>query len=59
MLAHLATTTLRTATRFAPQVTPVVSKAFSARFAARFFSAEKPYAVDAPDGEHDLQDIVS
>jgi hypothetical protein len=59
MLAHLATTTLRTATRFAPQVTPVVAKAFSARFATRFFSAEKPYAVDAPDGEHDLQDIVS
>ena len=28
------------------------------RAAPRFFSGE-PFAVDAPDGEHDLQDIVS
>ncbi|KAL3805308.1 hypothetical protein HJC23_009015 [Cyclotella cryptica] len=56
MLTLLAQTTLRTASRFAPRAAPVAAKAVSARFASRFMS-EKPFAVDAPDGEHDLQDI--
>lgn len=58
MLTLLAQTTLRTASRFAPRAAPVAARAVSARFATRFMS-EKPFAVDAPDGEHDLQDIVS
>jgi hypothetical protein len=57
MLAHLAHTSLRATSYIAPRVAPVAIKAFSARFGARFMSSH--YAVDAPDGEHDLQDIVS
>ncbi|KAL3787555.1 hypothetical protein ACHAWO_006412 [Cyclotella atomus] len=55
MLAHLAQTSLRATSRIAPRVAPVAIKAFSARFGARFMSSH--YAVDAPDGEHDLQDV--
>ena len=58
MLAHIAHASLRHASRIAPSVAPVAAKAVSARFATRFMSSTH-YAVDAPDGDHDLQDIVS
>ena len=58
MLAHIAHASLRHASRIAPSVAPVAAKALSARFATRFMSSTH-YAVDAPDGDHDLQDIVS
>lgn len=58
MLAHLAQASLRNASRIAPRVAPVAFKAVSARFATRFMSSTH-FAVDSPDGNHDLQDIVS
>ena len=66
MLSSIAITTLRAASRAAPMFAahaPTVVRAATARYgyamtARRFMSAEKPYAVDAPDGDHDLQDVV-
>mmetsp|Transcript_14541 Transcript_14541/g.30596 ORF Transcript_14541/g.30596 Transcript_14541/m.30596 type:complete len:159 (+) Transcript_14541:152-628(+) len=63
MLSKLALTTLRgISTRVAPivarNVAPTAAKAATFRLASmRFFSSEKPFAVDAPDGDHDLQDV--
>ena len=64
MLSSIAITTLRAASRAAPMLAaraPVLQAA-TARYGyamtARFMSAEKPYAVDAPDGDHDFQDVV-
>lgn len=59
MLSSLA----RTASRLASTTAPTVGvKAATARFGAaavqRWMSV-KPFAVDAPDGDHDLQDLVS
>lgn len=34
-----------------------VAQAAVARYASRFLSSTTPYAVDAPDGDHDLEDI--
>ncbi|KAL7504260.1 hypothetical protein ACHAXN_001939 [Cyclotella atomus] len=48
--SHLATPILRAA------ATNVSSRPIAAIPNARFFSGE-PFAVDAPDGDHDLQDI--
>eukprot|EP00571_Detonula_confervacea_P015644 CAMPEP_0172310158 /NCGR_PEP_ID=MMETSP1058-20130122/11326_1 /TAXON_ID=83371 /ORGANISM="Detonula confervacea, Strain CCMP 353" /LENGTH=140 /DNA_ID=CAMNT_0013022927 /DNA_START=70 /DNA_END=492 /DNA_ORIENTATION=+ len=36
---------------------PVVQAAAARYVTARFMSSGKPYAVDAPDGDHDLQDL--
>ena len=53
MLSSLALRSLRAASvARAP-----VARAAVARYASRFMSAE-PYAVDAPDGYHDLEDVV-
>ena len=65
MLSSIAITTLRAASRAAPMFAahaPTVARAATARYgyamtARRFMSAE-PYAVDGPDGDHDLQDVV-
>ena len=66
MLISIALTTLRAASRTAPMLAalaPVLQAASVARYSyaitTRYMSAEKPYAVDAPDGDHDLQDLVS
>lgn len=34
-----------------------VAHASVARYASRFLSSATPFAVDAPDGDHDLEDI--
>jgi hypothetical protein len=34
-----------------------VAQATVARYASRFLSSSTPYAVDAPDGDHDLEHI--
>ena len=34
-----------------------VAKAAVARYASRFLSSLSPYAVDGPDGDHDLEDV--
>ncbi len=34
-----------------------VAEAAVARYASRFLSSMPPYAVDAPDGDHDLEDV--
>ena len=52
MLSSLARTASRAAVLRAP-----VAQAVAARYAGRFMSAQ-PFAVDAPDGDHDLQDVV-
>lgn len=57
MWNSFALTTLRAASRVAVTRAPV-AQAVTARYAVRFMSAEKPFAVDAPDGDHDLQDVV-
>mmetsp|Transcript_10628 Transcript_10628/g.23362 ORF Transcript_10628/g.23362 Transcript_10628/m.23362 type:complete len:161 (-) Transcript_10628:185-667(-) len=63
MLTSLA---LRTASRFAPRVvastTSTASRNVGAATAARRtasirFMGSEPFAVDAPDGDHDLQDL--
>eukprot|EP00970_Alexandrium_tamarense_P012776 scaffold3087_cov130-Alexandrium_tamarense.AAC.16 len=63
MLTSLA---LRTASRFAPRVvastTTTASRNVGAATAARRtasirFMGSEPFAVDAPDGDHDLQDL--
>ena len=57
MLSSLALNSLRRASRLV--ATPSIRAAnASTRSSPRFFSGS-PFAVDAPDGEHDLQDIVS
>jgi hypothetical protein len=58
MLARITQISLGNVTRFAPIVGPVAIQAVSVRFVTRYMSSIH-YAVDAPDGEHDLQDIVS
>lgn len=56
MLSSLALRTLRTA---APVIARApVTQAVTARYATRFMSSAKPFAVDAPDGDHDFQDVV-
>ena len=65
MLISIALTTLRAASRTAPMLAaraPVLQASvarYSYAITTRYMSAEKPYAVDAPDGDHDLQDLVS
>lgn len=59
MLAHLAQTSLRTASRMAPRLAPVAVKAVAVRFGTTRFMSSQHYAVDSPDGSHDLQDVVS
>eukprot|EP00986_Skeletonema_menzelii_P004363 scaffold1476_cov136-Skeletonema_menzelii.AAC.2 len=34
-----------------------VAQAAVARYASRFLGSTAPYAVDAPDGDHDLEDV--
>ena len=48
-----ATASARTTTR------ALIVQAAAARYVTtRFMSLEKPYACDAPDGDHDFQDLV-
>jgi hypothetical protein len=51
--SHLGTPSLRAAAANASRL-PIASIPNN-----RFFSGGEPFAVDAPDGDHDLQDIVS
>eukprot|EP00984_Skeletonema_dohrnii_P013388 scaffold5544_cov126-Skeletonema_dohrnii-CCMP3373.AAC.1 len=53
---RLATTKLPTAAAFATAHTPA-TRAAVARYASRFLSSMTPYAVDGPDGDHDLEDV--
>mmetsp|Transcript_15928 Transcript_15928/g.26897 ORF Transcript_15928/g.26897 Transcript_15928/m.26897 type:complete len:161 (-) Transcript_15928:144-626(-) len=53
---RLATTKLPTAAAFGPAHTPA-TRAAVARYASRFLSSMTPYAVDGPDGDHDLEDV--
>eukprot|EP00573_Skeletonema_grethae_P013486 CAMPEP_0201695398 /NCGR_PEP_ID=MMETSP0578-20130828/7364_1 /ASSEMBLY_ACC=CAM_ASM_000663 /TAXON_ID=267565 /ORGANISM="Skeletonema grethea, Strain CCMP 1804" /LENGTH=154 /DNA_ID=CAMNT_0048181241 /DNA_START=110 /DNA_END=574 /DNA_ORIENTATION=+ len=55
-LARATVTKLPAATSFAARRAPV-AKAAVTRYASRFLSSA-PYAVDGPDGEHDLEDVV-
>mmetsp|Transcript_25318 Transcript_25318/g.41742 ORF Transcript_25318/g.41742 Transcript_25318/m.41742 type:complete len:159 (-) Transcript_25318:52-528(-) len=63
MLSSLARATIRTtATRLPAAAASVagralVAQAAVARYASRFLSSTAPYAVDAPDGDHDLEDV--
>mmetsp|Transcript_10884 Transcript_10884/g.24043 ORF Transcript_10884/g.24043 Transcript_10884/m.24043 type:complete len:158 (+) Transcript_10884:143-616(+) len=62
MLSSIALTTLRAAAvRAGPMVTQApIAQAAAARYATQFsrrFMSAKPFAVDAPDGDHDLQDL--
>ena len=59
MLSRIALTTLRRAAPMVATRAPVVAQATAARYATTQFMSEKPFAVDAPDGDHDLQDVVS
>lgn len=52
MLVYITRASLRTFTHIVPQVTPVAAKGFATRFLSTTH-----YAVDAPDGEHDLEDV--
>jgi len=54
-LARAFATKLPAATAAAAH-TPVAEAAV-ARYASRFFSSSTPYAVDGPDGDHDLEDV--
>jgi hypothetical protein len=58
MLSSFFALTARVTTRSAPAMVarraPAVVQAVTAR---RPFHSEKPFAVDAPDGDHDLQDL--
>ena len=53
--AFRATTIIRRLPAAATRVP--VAQAAVARYASRFLSSSTPYAVDSPDGDHDLEDI--
>ena len=62
MLSSLARTTLRaTAVNLPAAVaaahSPATRRAAAARYTSRFLSSSTPYAVDGPDGDHDLEDV--
>jgi len=61
MLSSIALTTLRIASRINPMLIMTrapVAQAAAARYTThhRRFMSATPFAVDAPDGDHDLQD---
>jgi len=63
MLSSIALTTLRIASRINPMLIMTrapVAQAAAARYTThhRRFMSATPFAVDAPDGDHDLQDSV-
>ena len=63
MWSSFALITLRVASaRAAVPMVPTVLQAASALYVTyaggRRFMSEQPFAVDAPDGNHDLQDMV-
>ena len=63
MLSSLTRTTLRaTITKLPAAAATVafrapVAETAVARYASRFLSTLTPYAVDGPDGDHDLEDV--
>ena len=63
MLSSLARITHRLATTKLPAAAAAVAsrapvaEAAVARYASRFLSSMTPYAVDGPDGDHDLEDV--
>jgi len=56
MLVYISRSFLQTATHVVPQVSRVAAKGCAAQFVTRFLNTTH-YAVDAPDGEHDFEDV--